>query len=212
MSGAELFLQEGKRIRYRTFRKVCQEYLSRRNKKDYQGQMQRIDYWCKVFGDGIMTDIDIFDIREHVEGMIDDGERTSTINRKKAVLSSVYKFALSRGYVDTNIVRNVVVDDETKRRDRVLSEDERPRLLNACQDSHWDKLYLLVLMAMTTGARKGELLSLRWCDVNFMVSVRRCPSSARKLIKLPSWRVIRVFKRLCAILIRPRTKTPRLMN
>ncbi|MGZ0078500.1 hypothetical protein [Methylomonas sp. YC3] len=42
MGGAELFIQAGKRIRYKTFREVCSEYLSRWNKKDYQGQMQRI--------------------------------------------------------------------------------------------------------------------------------------------------------------------------
>jgi len=167
MGGAELFLQAGKRIRYKTFRDVCNEYLLRWNKKDYQGQMQRIDYWCKVFGDRIMTDIDIFDLREHIDSMIDEGQRTTTINRKKAVLSSVYKFAMSRGYVDTNIVRNVVVDDDSKCRDRVLSEDERLRLIKACKESHWEKLYLIVLMAMTTGARKGELMNLRWCDVDF---------------------------------------------
>ncbi|WFP50058.1 site-specific integrase [Methylomonas sp. EFPC3] len=167
MGGAELFIQAGKRIRYKTLREVCNEYLSRWNKKDYQGQMQRVDYWCKLFGDRIMTDIDIFDLREHVDGMIDSGERASTINRKKAVLSSVYKFALSRGYVDENIVRSVVVDDDTKRRDRVLSEYERQRLLKACKESYWDKLYLLVLMAMVTGARKGELMKLRWGDINF---------------------------------------------
>lgn len=167
MGGAELFIQAGKRIRYKTFREVSSEYLSRWNKKDYQGQMQRVGYWCNIFGDRIMTDIDIFDLREHVDSMLDGGERASTINRKKAVLSSVYKFALSRGYIDENIVRSVVVDDDTKRRDRVLSDDERQRLLKACQMSHWDKLYLLVLMAMVTGARKGELMNLRWCDVNF---------------------------------------------
>jgi len=167
MGGAELFLQTGKRIRYKTFREVCNEYLSRWKKKDYQGQMQRIDYWCKAFGDRIMTDIDIFDLREHVDSMVDSGERASTINRKKAVLSSAYKFALSRGYVDVNIVRNVVVDDDTKRRDRVLTDNERQRLLQACKESQWDRLYLLVLMAMTTGARKGELMGLRWRDINF---------------------------------------------
>jgi integrase len=167
MGGAELFIQAGKRIRYKTFREVSDEYLSRWNKKDVQGQMQRVDYWCQVFGDRIMTDIDIFDLREHIDSMIDEGQRASTINRKKAVLSSVYKFALSRGYVDANIVRNVVIDDDTKRRDRVLSGAERQRLIKACQESHWHKLYLLVLMAMTTGARKGELMKLRWCDVNF---------------------------------------------
>ena len=167
MGGAELFMQADKRIRYKTFREVCNEYLSRWNKKDYSGQMQRINYWCQIFGDRIMTDIDIFDLREHIDSMTDEGQRATTINRKKAVLSSVYKFALSRGYVDANIVRNVVIDDDTKRRDRVLSDDERKRLIKACQESHWNKLYLLVLMAMTTGARKGELMSLRWCDVGF---------------------------------------------
>jgi integrase len=167
MGGAELFIQAGKRIRYKTFREICNEYLSRWNKKDYHGQVQRVDYWCKAFGDRIMTDIDIFDLREHVDEMIDSGERASTINRKKAVLSSVYKFALSRGYVDENIVRSVIVDDDTKRRDRVLSDAERQGLIMACKKSHWDKLYLLVLMAMVTGARKGELMNLRWNDVNF---------------------------------------------
>lgn len=44
MGGAELFILAGKRIRYKTFREVCNEYLSRWNKKDYQGQMQRVDY------------------------------------------------------------------------------------------------------------------------------------------------------------------------
>ena len=37
-----------------------------------------------------MTDIDIFDLREQVDAMVDDGQRATTINRKKAVLSSVY--------------------------------------------------------------------------------------------------------------------------
>ncbi|MFI3217681.1 MAG: hypothetical protein QX189_00980 [Methylococcales bacterium] len=37
LGGAELFLQAGKRIRYKTFREVCNEYLSRWNKKYYQG-------------------------------------------------------------------------------------------------------------------------------------------------------------------------------
>ncbi|OAI25067.1 MULTISPECIES: hypothetical protein [Methylomonas] len=54
MGGAELFIKAGKRIRYKTFREVCDEYLSRWNKKDYKGQMQRVDYWCRLFGDRIM--------------------------------------------------------------------------------------------------------------------------------------------------------------
>jgi integrase len=167
MGGVELFQQAGKRIRYKTFREVCTEYLSRWNKKDYRNQLARVNYWCDFFGHKFMTDIDIFDIREHIDGMIDQGIRGTTINRKKAVLSSVFKFALSCGYIDTNIIHDVIVENDTKQRDRVLSDDERQSLLKACQESHWDKLYLLVLMAMTTGARKGELLKLRWCDIDY---------------------------------------------
>jgi integrase len=166
MGGAELFLKAGKRIRYKTFREICTEYLARWNKKDYANQLLRVNYWCEVFGDRIMTDIDIFDLREHIDDLLDEGQRTATINRKKAVLSSIYQYALSRGYVDANIVRSVVLDNDSKRRDRVLTDEERKRLLKACRESHWDKLYLLVLMAMVTGARKGELLNLRWSDIN----------------------------------------------
>jgi integrase len=167
MGGAELFIKAGKRIRYKTFREVCTEYLARWNKKDYANQLLRVNYWCEVFGDRIMTDIDIFDLREHIDELLDEGQRTATINRKKAVLSSIYQYALSRGYVDANIVRSVVLDNDSKRRDRILTDEERKRLLKACRESHWDKLYLLVLMAMVTGARKGELLNLRWSDINF---------------------------------------------
>lgn len=167
MGGVSLFIQAGKRVRYKTFRDVSTEYLSKWNKKDFSGQMQRVNYWCGIFGERIITDIDIFDLREHIDRMIDEGQRGTTINRKKAVLSSIFKFALSRGDVDENIVRNIVVDDDTKQRDRVLNESERNRLIEACKKSHWNKLYLLVLMAMISGARKGELLSLRWSDIDF---------------------------------------------
>ncbi|MDI1292414.1 MAG: site-specific integrase [Methylobacter sp.] len=177
MGGVELFLQLGKRIRYKTFNEVCKEYLSKWNKKDFEGQMQRVAYWCNVFGDQMMTDIDKFDVQDFIDSAIDDGQRATTINRKKAVLSSVFKYALGRGYIDSNIIRTIVIDDDTKQRDRVLTDEERKKLIEACKKSHWKKLHLLVLMAMTTGARQGELMSLRWCDISFNDSSGYIPDS-----------------------------------
>jgi integrase len=63
-------------------------------------------------------------------------------------MSKVRKFKLPRGRV------------------RFLSAEERTRLLTACQDSHNPYLYTVVMMALATGARRGELLNLRWADVD----------------------------------------------
>jgi len=167
MGGAELFNQTGRRIRYKTFRSVCGDYLEQWKGKDYSNQLSRVNYWCSIFGDRIITDIDIIDIREHVDSMLADGQRATTINRKKAVLSSIFKYALSQGHIDENVITNVVIDNDSEPRDRVLTNNERGALLEACKQSQWDRLYLLVLMALTTGARKGELLGLHWSDIDF---------------------------------------------
>lgn len=173
MGGVKLFTQAGKRIRYKTFREVCGEYLAQWKKKDYTNQVLRVNYWCTVYGDHIMTDIDIFDIRDQVDLMLNEGQRPATVNRKKAVLSSVFKYALSHGYIDENVVKSVVIDNDSKHRDRVLTDDERASLLKSCLSSQWDRLYLFVLSALTTGARKSELLGLRWNDINFRESTAR---------------------------------------
>lgn len=50
---------------------------------------------------------------------------------------------------------------------RYLSREELPRLLKACKESHSKDLYLIVLIALTTGARKSEILGLKGIDVDF---------------------------------------------
>ena len=96
LGGAELFQQSGKRIRYKTFNEVCTEYLSQWTKSDYHGQMLRVNYWSDVFGSRIMTDIDILDIREHIDSMLTNGKRSATVARNKVVLSSIFKYALGQ--------------------------------------------------------------------------------------------------------------------
>lgn len=51
-------------------------------------------------------------------------------------------------------------------RDRFLSDDERQALLKSCRESSCKHLYPIVLLALSTGARKGEILGLRLDDVD----------------------------------------------
>jgi len=51
-------------------------------------------------------------------------------------------------------------------RTRFLSDDERQALLAACKASDSKYLYLAVVLALSTGMRRGELLGLRWPQVD----------------------------------------------
>lgn len=49
---------------------------------------------------------------------------------------------------------------------RFLDDDERKRLLKACHESDSNALYPIVVLALSTGMRQGEILNLKWEDVN----------------------------------------------
>jgi integrase len=55
---------------------------------------------------------------------------------------------------------------EPKGRVRFLSDEERELLLQSCKESHNPYLYTIVVLALSTGARQGELLKLHWKDVD----------------------------------------------
>jgi integrase len=63
------------------------------------------------------------------------------------------------------------------------------RLFEATKASKYPRLYALTLMAMKTGARRGELLSLTWRDVDLAAGVARLAQSKngdrRTLVLLP---------------------------
>lgn len=91
----------------------------------------------------------------------------STVNRFLATLSHAFSFAVKeRRLVDRNPVADIRRKAEPRGRTRFLSDDERAELLKACGASVWPALRSLVLLAITTGARRGELIGLKWADVD----------------------------------------------
>ncbi len=93
----------------------------------------------------------------------------ATVNRHAAALAAIITWAIKRRVAPAGFVhpcRTIERRPENNERTRFLSDDERERLLQACKASTWPRLYALVLMALTTGARKGELMGLHWSDLD----------------------------------------------
>lgn len=93
----------------------------------------------------------------------------ATLNRYKSALSAVFTWAkqrrlLPRGWI--NPCREIQALPEKNARTRFLSTTERARLLAVARVSGCEKLYLLIIMGLTTGARRGELLGLRHADLD----------------------------------------------
>lgn len=91
----------------------------------------------------------------------------STVNRYMAVLSHAMSLATREwGWIADNPVKRVTKRKEPRGRVRMLSDDERERLLAACRASRAWALEPVVILALSTGMRRGEILGLRWADVD----------------------------------------------
>lgn len=92
----------------------------------------------------------------------------ATVNRYMAALSIVLTKAYREWeWIEENPMLKVDKCKETRGRTRFLSKEEQENLLNACKESSTPLLYLLVVLALATGARQGELLNLKWENVRF---------------------------------------------
>jgi len=145
-----------------TFNELTESYLT----NEYLGtkpqqQRSRLNHWLNHMGSLPINDIGKDDISSGLDKLSNELSN-STINKYKKLVSVVFNYGIRELGLTDNPTRYIRSLPEKKGRTRYLSDNERKRLFKACRDSKWDKLYLLVLMAITTGARRGELLSLRW--------------------------------------------------
>ncbi|HEX5082299.1 MAG TPA: tyrosine-type recombinase/integrase [Blastocatellia bacterium] len=94
--------------------------------------------------------------------------RTITnVNRELELLRSMLIYAKNEGWIQSNPFDRggLISKADEKKRDRVLSLEEEQRLLDACTDKRCHIKPLLVC-AIDTGMRRGELLSLQWSDID----------------------------------------------
>jgi integrase len=92
---------------------------------------------------------------------------SATVNRYIASLSACLTYACRQlCWLDDNPCFNLIKLKEGSARDHVLTQDEVQRLFEACRKSRNDYLYCIVLLALTTGMRQGEILNLAWDHID----------------------------------------------
>ncbi len=96
----------------------------------------------------------------------------TNVNRELELLRTIFIYAKRQGWLEVNPFergeRLISKADET-RRERVLSIEEERQLLVACeQTTYRQRIVPLLICAIDTGMRRGELLSLRWSDVDLL--------------------------------------------
>lgn len=133
-------------------------------------QTQQLGWWKDQLGACVLADLTPSLIAEYRDRLArGDGKRRSnaTVVRYMAALSHALTMAVREwGWLDASPMRKVSKPKESRGRVRFLSDAERACLLAICKDSESPYLYPVVVLALSTGARKREILDLTWHDVD----------------------------------------------
>jgi integrase len=165
--------------RKRTVADAIDRYLTvtlpnSKHRKNTSEQTRMLTWWKEQIGARTLMSITPATIAEIRDRLATEPARLgkaprsgSTINRRITALSACFRIAVKEyGWLQKNPIPNVTRMADSKGRERFLSEPERRALLTACEASPCDALAPLVKLALSTGARKGELLALEWANVD----------------------------------------------
>jgi integrase len=136
-------------------------------------------YWKALHGRpiGSLARRDIVPIIDEMK----EARGAVTADRAKTVLSSLYGWAMDKGYVDVNPCADIRNRASAEGRSRVLTEDELVAAWKACDDgSLFGKA---VRLLMLTGARRNEIIGLQWPEVKLGERILELPAERVKINK-----------------------------
>jgi integrase len=147
----------------RTFSEMVEEYISEKAGKRSLGR-DRTSFGnlTPVFGHRALHLITRRDIEAYARARTAK-VKGATVNRELALLRHLFNIAIEKGYTDHNPAKSFKMFPEAPWRHKFyFSESEIEKLISASAPH----LKLILAIAFGTGLRKGDVLGLRWRDVD----------------------------------------------
>jgi integrase len=139
-----------------------------------QSRTMHLNWWKSEIGKYALADVTPSMIAELRDRLLKEptprGKKRSpsTVVRYMPSLSHTYTIAVKEwGWIDDSPMRKVIKPKEPRGRVRFLSDEERERLLEARKESKNLYIYTIVVLALSTGMRYGEIVHLKWNDIDF---------------------------------------------
>ena len=170
----------------KTFREMMEKFESEyfSNLASYRACRTYVEGLKSFFGDYTLSKITPSLINEFKNRRKAKGVKPATIHRQLDIMKRAFNIAIREWeWCKANPVTKVSLERLNNKRDRWLTFEEEERLLQACPE--W--LKEIVLFALNTGMRQGEILSLTWKGVDLLrrtATVFRSKTNERRTIPL----------------------------
>ena len=102
------------------------------------------------------------------------GKAGATVNNVRALASGILGKAIEWGYIKDNPVRGIKTRKAVKR-DRFMSAQELPRFFASVAEEPNTIVRDYFLIALLTGARRANVLAMRWSEIDFSECIWRIP-------------------------------------
>jgi integrase len=137
-------------------------------KRSYDKDLMHCARLIAKFGDRLLKDITPAMVEAYKQQRLSDiskrrkPTRPATVNREITTFKTIFNKAMKNGKAERNPAQGIKQLKENNERDRVLTPEEYTRLLAHCPP-HLNPIFRL---AYHTGMRRGEILTLRWGQVD----------------------------------------------
>ena len=155
--------QRRQKIGFKTFAQIYVEDYMMTARRNFQSDVYRLNELNSFFKDTDLRDITPFTVERFRKSRLKAGNSKSTVNRYTALLKTMLNTAIQENYAEENPVTKVKLYSEKDNLcERILTEQEEIRLYEASADY----LRPIITVALNTGMRKGEILNLKWSQVD----------------------------------------------